>query len=242
MLKLNQSKTEFIVFSSKQCTTSQCISCGTHCIASTPQIRNLGVFMDSTMSMTHHVQHVVKLCYFHIRNIGRIRRYLTEKSCKILTTALVLSRLDYCNSLLLGIAGRHTSSLQRCQNVAARLILQMGKRESIKSALMDLHWLPVLYRIQFKVLVLTFRAFHGTGPQYLRDLVTPYEAPRVLRSQTKKLLTVPYVRTKTFGHRMFSYAAASLWNNLPLNLREAEDTTIFKKLLKTYFFKSAYHL
>ena len=151
-------------------------------------------------------------------------------------------RLDYCNSLLLGIAGRQTSRLQRCQNMAARLIFQLRKRESITPTLINLHWVPVQYRIRLKVLTITFEAFHGTGPQYLRDLVTLYKAPRALRSQTKKLLTVPFVRTKTFGHRMFTYAAASLWNDLPLNLREAECLTVLKKLLKAHLFKIAYNL
>ena len=105
---------------------------------------------------------------------------------------------------------------------------------------MYLHWLPVSYRVMFKVLIFAFKALHGLGPKYLQELVTPHQTSRVLRPQNKRLAAVPAIRTVTYGHRTFGYAASTLWNNLPKAIRDAEDLPNFKKLLKTHFFEQAY--
>ena len=240
MLKLNDQKTEFAIFSTRQLKDIPNISIGSHSISPSSMVRNLGIIMDRRLTMVNQVHQVVKVCNFYIRLIGKIRKYLTKESCLALTLSLVISRLDYGNSLLHGIAVRQITRLQRCQNTAARLVCQVRRREHITPTLMYLHWLPVSYRVMFKVLIFAFKALHGLGPKYLQELVTPHQTSRVLRSQNKRLAAVPAVRTVTYGHRTFGYAASTLWNNLPKAIRDAEDLPNFKKLLKTHFFEQAY--
>ena len=125
------------------------------------------------------------------------------------------------------------------QNSAARALTYNKKSAHITPILHQLHWLPVINRIQFKLLVLVYKALHGPAPKYLVDLVQPYVPTRALRSSTENLLVVPRVRLSTVGGRAFSVVGPKLWNKLPLNLRATDNIRTFKKLLKTHFFKLA---
>ena len=244
MLKLNATKTEFIVFSPSRSATlcqNSSMQRSFHPFQRSSCIKNLGVMLDQSLSMRDQVDMTVKFCYFHIRTIGRVRRYLSQKACETLVYALVTSRLDYCNSLLLGVSQRLFARLQRVQNTAARLVLRLRKREHITPALASLHWLPIKFRPRFKILVLTFNALRGTGPRYLRELVARYQPVRSLRSEAKNLLKVPVSRTRSYGSRTFAAAAAAgLWNELPDRLRDADDVEHFKRDLKTHFFRCAF--
>ncbi len=125
-------------------------------------------------------------------------------------------------------------------NSTARLTLGMKKHDHITPALKKQHWLPVEQRIMFKILCLTFKALTGLAPGYIADLITPYSPTRALRSGDHQLLCVPKVNTKMFGERYFSHAAPSLYNRLPLDLRQSPSLDSFKSNLKTYLFKMAY--
>ncbi len=178
--------------------------------------------------------------YYQLHCIGRIRRYLDKESTKRLVHALVLSRLDGCNSLLYGLP-LLLGKLQRVQNACARVILRRGKYEHVTPMLMELHWLPIDRRVQFKILVLTFKCLHGLAPQYLSELVVTYNPARNLRSADRLLLEQPRVRTKV-GERAFSHAAPSLWNRLPLSVRQCTSVEQFKGTLKTHFFREHFHV
>ena len=241
LLKLNPGKTEFIMFHTRLSPSLPSSSSGIlHECTLSSNVKNLGVHFDSTISMSRHTDSIVKSCYFHLRNIGKIRRYLSPESCKILVQALVISRLDYCNALLYSLPDYVLSRLQRIQNHAARLICCVPKRASITPVLMSLHWLPVIYRIKFKILMLVFKSLHGLAPPYLQRLINTYNPPRSLRSQSKLLLAAPEYRTSTYGLRMFTVAAYVLWNGLPQNLRDTTNLSEFKGQLKTHFFRLAY--
>ena len=108
--------------------------------------------------------------------------------------------------------------------------------------LIQLHWLPVAYRIQFKVLLLTYKSLHNNTPTYLSDLLESYTPARSLRSSTAGLLHVPKANLSTLGERAFSYIAPKLWNSLPDYIRHCDSITDFKSRLKTNFFKIAYGL
>ena len=101
--------------------------------------------MDKTLSMEQQVRAVTKSCFHQIRNIGKIRPFITENACKTLVCSLVTSRLDYGNALLYGVNNCILSKLQRVQNTAARFISRRKKHESITPVLISLHWLPVQY-------------------------------------------------------------------------------------------------
>jgi hypothetical protein len=166
--------------------------------------------------------------------------YFTDDACKTLVNSLVISRLDYGNALLYGVNASILSKLQRVQNTAARLISRKRKHEHITPVLVSLHWLPVQYRIKYKILLYTFKALNNLAPVYLQELVNAYQPTRALRSEDLQLLKAPRIRTKTYGERRLDKSAATLWNSLPQNIRHVQSVSIFKKLLKTHLFRAAY--
>ena len=114
-------------------------------------MRNLGFTLDCHLTMNAHVSNVALICYFKLRRLASIRRFLTNTATATLASAFVLSRIDYCNSLLFGSTHDVTSHLQRIQNYAARAILRLPKSSSITTHLRSLHWLPVKVRSTYKV-------------------------------------------------------------------------------------------
>ena len=114
-------------------------------------------------------------------------------------------------------------------NSAARMIPGTKNFSHITPVLVNLHWLPVDYRVKFKLLCLTYKALHGLAPIYLSDLLQQYSPPRSLRSMEHELLCASKVHTKIYGEQAFAYAAPKLYNELPVSLRQSatlglEDT------------------
>ena len=158
--------------------------------------------------------------------------------------AFVTSRIDYCNGLLYGLPGYEIAKLQRVQNAAARLLMSCKKYDHITPILINLHWLPVRYRINFKILLLTFQALHGTAPSYINDLIHTKTNTRYLLSPNEGvLLKHPSgQRKKSFGDRSFSVVAPTLWNALPVSLHSIKCISTFKSNLKSYLFKLAFNI
>ena len=154
--------------------------------------------------------------------------------------AFVTSRLDYCNVLLSGCTNSALKRLQLVQNAAARVLTRTKKCEHISPVLKTLHWLPIQFRIDYKIVLLTYEALKGLAPEYLSELLIPYSPPRLLCSQDAGYLTIPRISRITMGGRAFSYRAPILWNNLPRHLRVSDTLSIFKCRLKTYPFSKSY--
>ena len=133
--------------------------------------------------------------------------------------ALVISRVVYCNALVYGVPKRLLYKLQRVQNTAARVITRVSRRQHITPVLQTLHWLPVTYRVQYKLLTLTYRALHDEAPTYIKALLNVNQPARALRSNNAMLLHVPRSKTVRYGNRAFATAAPALWNKLPANIR-----------------------
>ena len=106
--------------------------------------------------------------FFHLHNIRRIKKYLSQDSLRTIVHVFITSPLDYCNSLMYGLPNVQSSKLQRVQNAAARLIMDIPKYSHITPVLYDLNWLPIAYQIKFKILILTI---YGLAPSYLSDLI-----------------------------------------------------------------------
>ena len=138
--------------------------------------------------------------------------------------------------LLYGLPKFQLDKLQRIQNSAARLVSLSKKCVHITPIIQELHWLPVEQRIQYKLLLLTFKALTGQAPTYIRDLISIKEQTRTLRSNSSVILNHRPVRTISYGERSFSNAAPQLWNRLPTHVKNSKSLEQFKNLLKTYLF------
>jgi hypothetical protein len=153
---------------------------------------------------------------------------------------MVISHLDYSNSWLYGISKNLQDTLQRVQNAAARLVLGIPNFDHITEGLKRLHWLPVRYRITYKIAVITYKVLANDEPRYLRDLLIVQKPKRTLRSSSSFTLQVPRTKLKYAGDRSFAACAPKIWNSLPDHLTSTKTLTLFKKQLKTHLFKKAY--
>ena len=238
-LKLNDDKTDFIVISSphnnKEINSVQ-IKIGNETINTSKTVRNLGVVFDCVFNMENHITSVCQSCYFHLRNIGTIRPYLTNEIAAQIIHSFVTSKLDYCNALLYGLTEKSLSRLKKIQNTAVRIITRCNKWDNITPHLKTLHWLPVHLRIDFKILLTTFKILNDLAPSYLSELLKYKTTPRCLRSESNHELDVPRTRTTSYGDRAFTVVAPILWNELPEDIRFETELPLFKKKLKTHLF------
>ena len=194
--------------------------------------------------MSAQVSNVCRAAYWNIFRIAKIRTSLTTAACKTLVHSLVTSRLSYGNAVLCGISDRLLHRLEMAQRSAARVVLRIRRDDQriMTAALEQLHWLPVGNRIEYKILVIVFRALRGRMPTYIASLVTPYVPRRALRSADRELLVVPRHNLERYGRRSFSRAGPTMWNALPEVLRSTECRNKFEAHLKTFYFKIAFNV
>ena len=160
-LKINDIKTEFILLDTRQQLAkvdNANIIVGSSEVAPVSSVRNLGAWFDSELSMSTHISKVCSSTFFCLHNIKRIRKYLSVETAEILEHAFITNRVDYCNSLLYGLPMYQLNKLQRLRNAAARVVLMVPRLCHINLILLDLHWLPIRFRIQFKVTLFIFKA------------------------------------------------------------------------------------
>lgn len=239
-LQLNTDKTEVLVIGPDHISSSISPHLGPLTVNTTQSARNLGVIFDQQLNFNQHIKSLVQSCYIQIRNIAKVKPMLPRNILEQLIHTLIFSRLDYCNSLFTCLNDAAINRLQLVQNTAARLLTNTRRSEHITPVLATLHWLPVHYRIRFKILLITYKSLHGLAPLYISELLTPYVASRSLRSENQMLLAVPRSKLRTKGDRAFSVLAPLLWNKLPLGIRSAESVHHFKKLLKTHMYRLAF--
>ena len=171
--------------------------------------KNLGVLFDSTWCLNDHVNESWQNINCQLYFIGKIGKYLDKLTTAKKIHSAVTSRLGYCNSLLYGINGYLVSQLQS-QNNAARIVSLRRIYVHITPVPNDLHWLPVEQRINYKIVLLIYKAQHGMASLYLSSPMSPYKSRRSLRSEGKHLLTTPRYHLEGFGKRCFAHAAPSL--------------------------------
>ena len=245
-LKLNEEKTECMLFGSvsalKKYENFQSICIGSSNIDVKKVVKNLGVLIDNKLSMKNHILHIVKTCNYYIRNIAFIRKYLTEDTLKTVIYNHVLSRLDYCNAIYHGLQKYLLKKLQGVQNRAARLIKGIRPRDRITPTLMELHWLPMKARIEYKILLLTYKALKLCEPKYLADylsLFRPESNVTVRHASETNRLSEPRTNC-ALGERAFNHCAPRLFNKLPPEIKNIDNVMKFKKDLKTYLFTKCY--
>ncbi len=145
------------------------------------QVRNLGVILETDLSFSSHVITLTESPYYHLKHIERIRSLVSRQDLEKLVHACITSRVDYCNGLLTGLLKKTIRQLKLIQNTAARILTRTRKSEHITPVLRSLHWLPVTFRIDFKVILLVYKSLNGLGPKYIADMLTEYKPNRPLR-------------------------------------------------------------
>ena len=244
MLKLNDSKTELMLVTSKRSkhlhNLPTSITIGNAQISFKQSVKNLGFTLDCHLTMNAHVSNIAWTFYFELRRLASIRRFLTSTATATLVSAFVLSRIDYCNSLLFGSTHDVTSHLQRIQNYAARVIFRLPMSSSITIHLKSLHWLPVKVRSTYKIACLCYHCHSSTAPSYVTDMLHKKPLHTRSSSYTMPLLNRPAHSKATLGDRSFSFASFSVWNSIPNDVRCAPSLSSFMSCLKTYLFRSVY--
>ena len=239
---MNPDKTQLIWIGTRQQLAKIDISSITLLSAAVPlssTVKDLGVHIDSQLTMSDHVTALRRSCFFQLRQLRAIRSSITVNAAKTLVHAFVSSRIDYCNSLFFGISKGLMARLQGIQNAAARLITGTKKFDHITPVLRDLHWLPVHHRITYKIAMIAHRCIHGLAPPYLAQDCVPVSAQsgrQHLRSATGHQLQKPRTRT-ALGSRAFAVCAPTVWNSLPIDLRHPSlPADTFRRNLKTWLF------
>ena len=154
-------------------------------------------------------------------------------ACKLLVHTLVMVRLDYCNALLCGAREDVIRQLERLRRQAARVVCKKYKNDhtSVTELMWGLHWLPILARIQYKTLLLVYKAFTNGSPTYLAGMMTSCNPVRSTRSSHKvNLLVVPHQKSNKYSEKAFAVVGPHLWNELLTDeLRGCNSVDTLKK-------------
>ena len=227
-LKPNPSKTEFLLIGTKLqrekiLKNFPCLLLGQGTNPST-SAKNLGVLFDSSLNFRKYVSQTCRACFYHICDLRRIRKSLAKQ----IAVALVSSKLDYCNSLFHNMPEKDIARLQRFQNCLVKVVTKASRFSRSVPILKRLHWLPVKFRIHFKICAITFRILKENQSAYLADLLVRPKCSKYLRSTNSNRFVVPRIKTKT-GSRAFFISGPALWNALPVPIRNAKTILTFRK-------------
>ena len=196
--------------------------------------------MDKYLKNKDHINKITSSTYNILRKVHQSRSLLDKHTTKIIIQELVLSKLDYCNSLLLGLPEYQMNKLQQIQNMACRVIFHLRKYDHIMQHLKALHWLKIRERIAYKIALLIHKCKNNQAQVYLQELLPSKHHERPLRSSMSEYLNSDFCRNTHTLRSSFSAAGPKIWNSLPLDTRMEKYTVTFKKKLKTYLFKSSY--
>ena len=188
--------------------------------------RNLWIIFYCDFNFKRQISQTCKICCYHIRDFRHSRKYLSPEAVKSVACPLFTSHLDYCNSLLYNLPDRDIERLQRLQNCLAHVVCKASRFSRCKPLLNVLHWLPVKYRIRFKLCTIIFIALLFHQPTYLFNYLVPLQNSRLLRFLNTKTLSFPRFRKK-WGSRAFAVAVLSTWNSLQVNLKTASTVTSY---------------
>ena len=189
---MNNDKTDAILFGSAKLLKSishDGIVLNEQFIKFSSNVRNLGVHLDNNLNMNFQINKLTQICFHELRKLSSIRSLIDSNAAQKLASAFVLSRIDYCNSLLFGLQEQQFYKLQKIQNSAARIVSKSRRTSHITPVLRELHWLPVKARVEYKAAIISFNAFNETGPSYLKQCISHYNPPRNLRSAHNSLAT-----------------------------------------------------
>jgi len=210
----------------------------------TDTVHDLGILIDSQLTMEGHVWNVVRSWFYQLRQLRSIRRSLPTDARRTLAATFIASRVDYCNGVLYGISSQVIRQLQMVLNAAARLVIGFGRHKHITPALCEvLYWLSVPQQIQFKIAISAFDCVREHCPAYFNNVCIPVagvSGRAHLRSAECHDMLVPSTRTQP-GRPSFHVASPAVWNSLTSHLRSPSISHgQFRAGLKNHLFTQAY--
>ena len=250
-LKLNIEKTECMFVGSignlKNFQALNSFKIGEFEVQVNKTVKNLGVILDSNLSLKEQIKMIKIRAINNLRNISFISKFLDRDTLLKLVYNLVLSSIDFCSAILYDAPNNELRQLQMIINNAARLVMKLPRfsRQRITPICIELHFLPVKARIFYKIALITYKALHFDQPRYLRDLLNIYnpDCNVTLRHAIEPFrLSEPELSRVGFTNRAFSYAAPRIFNQIPPELRSLSSINQFKSQLKTWIFTQCYDL
>ena len=235
-LKINTSKTQIMVFGSRHFLSSfNLMSVRSHSgdiIPISKSIKFLGVELDRMLNFNLQISGMCSLANLTLKNVRSIRKLMDEDSAEKLIHAIVTNRIDFCNSLFVGLSSSNLAKLQLLQNNAIRTVLKLHPHASVSEHLRNKHWLPAKARIYFRYLTVIFKCLNNMAPVQLADKL------QIACPLNMTLILSKFYPSTEFGKRAFSYLAPRYWNGLPRELRTITVIDEFKAAVKTYLFNN----
>jgi hypothetical protein len=227
LLTLNESKTECILLGTpamlKKCSASH-LTIGGTIIPFSSTVRDLGVTLDPTLDLKCHISNVCAKSYVRLRLVSRLRKSVSPSQYAMLTNALVISNMEYCTSIFLGLPQAALNRLQQVINATFRSVHRLRKFDHISDSQRMHGCRKIEERITLRAAMIIFTALRHSSPKYVSQWMEIYVPERHLRSSGKGLLVCERVRTK-WGQRAFSISGPKLWNQLPDIVRDATTIT-----------------
>jgi hypothetical protein len=236
-LKLNEKKTEFILIGNPSL-LNRCspvvLRVGEYSLHPASSVRSLGVQLDKHLTMEEHIKKISATSFMYLRLISRVRRSLNRRHQLMLTNALVLSRVDFCGSLLIDVSAKLLKRLLIIQNAVVRMVMALKKRDHITPHAAALGLLPIPYRLRLHVACLIFSMLRTGQPKILASYLVTSTSSRVTRSQTHGGLLSQHASTSV-GQKAFNVFAPRLWNSLPLAIKDLKTLGCFRENLRKHF-------
>ena len=206
------------------------------------RVKVLGVTLGEQLNFREFIVNKIRTCNYHLRNLKNIQQSLPQETKILLVNNIILSTLDYCNSLLICLPDCALDPLQKVMNKAVRFIFNLRIREHITPFLLKLHFLPIKFRIKFKVCLLAFKILRKIAPLYLREYFQLFKPSTTINlrygvGRDKLMMDINLEQRKK---RTIRTKIILEWNDLPLSIRKIEKIDSFKRQLKTHFFRKAF--
>ena len=210
-------------------------------IQTVESVHNLGYFMHCPIKNSHHISKISGGLYCLLKDLGSIHLHINQNTVNMLVQALVLSKLDYCNSLLSGSAQYVLDKFQRVKNMACRLVYNLRKYDHVTANMRNLYWLRICKHITYKLASLMFKFNKKEAPKYLCDLVTSNSAAKCkLRSASTSLFKPIFCKSTLSMSSSFASVGPRTWNRLPSDIRNESHEEVSKKKLKNHLFQLSY--
>ena len=207
-------------------------------------VKSLGFIFDDKLDMNKQINHICSVGYGMLRNLWKISKKVTDKTLRTqLIHSSILSRINYCNSLYTSLPKFQTKKIQKLINASTRFIFNItgtNRFQHITPFLKQVHFLPIEFRIEFKICLIIYKCLYGNSPTYLTELIKNKKpgTHRTLRIDLdRSLLAFSSTEKQTYKSRGFSHAAPTIWNRLPKYIRDSKNISLFKSNLKTYYYK-----